>query len=251
MSVIAFCHATGYRYAHTPLAEVAHTSGPDEVAAWENAFNLGQGEICAADVAYPIVPVAAYMRRPQLWFHKVVVAVEYLHPYTDRHTDVFDPLIGEFRERFAATSEHPADGRLTIAVHIRRGDVNALTSAARYTGNAILADRIRRLQQSCREAQLPFRTVVHSQGRLDDFRELAELGCEFRLDAKPLDSLSELVAADVLVMAKSSYSYVAAMLCEGIVIYEPFWHAPHKTWLPTERIEDFATLLAARRDARR
>jgi hypothetical protein len=32
-------------------------------------------------------------------------------------------------------------------------------------------------------------------------------------------------------MAKSSFSYVAGLLNEGIVVYEPFWHQPLTRWV--------------------
>jgi hypothetical protein len=41
----------------------------------------------------------------------------------------------------------------------------------------------------------------------------------------------ELVAADVLVMSKSSFSYVAAILNEGTVIYDRYARAPLPIWV--------------------
>jgi hypothetical protein len=48
----------------------------------------------------------------------------------------------------------------------------------------------------------------------------------------PLDALNSMIHADVLMMAKSSLSYVAGLLNKrGLVIHEPYWHAPVSGWI--------------------
>jgi hypothetical protein len=44
-----------------------------------------------------------------------------------------------------------------------------------------------------------------------------------------------MISSDILVMSKSSFSYVAALLHQGLVIYEPFWHRPMGHWHTVER----------------
>jgi len=47
--------------------------------------------------------------------------------------------------------------------------------------------------------------------------------------------LRRMATADALVMSRSSYSYVAAILnANGIVVYHPFWHSPLKEWLVSD-----------------
>ena len=43
--------------------------------------------------------------------------------------------------------------------------------------------------------------------------------------------MRELIEADILVMAKSFFSYVAAIISDGIKLYEPFDSPPLKGWL--------------------
>ena len=47
----------------------------------------------------------------------------------------------------------------------------------------------------------------------------------------PFTTLRHLTEADLLVTAKSSFSYVAALLNPGLVLYEPFWHGPIPGWI--------------------
>ena len=65
-----------------------------------------------------------------------------------------------------------------------------------------------------------------------------------------LDVLLHLVEADVLVMAKSSFSYIAAILNAGVKIYEPNFDPPQSTWVVRSRDGSFDKLrLRERLDA--
>jgi hypothetical protein len=41
--------------------------------------------------------------------------------------------------------------------------------------------------------------------------------------------MRQLIAADILIMSKSSVSYAAASFEE--LLYEPFWHSPPDDWI--------------------
>jgi len=69
-------------------------------------------------------------------------------------------------------------------------------------------------------------------------------GCELCLNAPALTSLNALIYADILVLAKSSFSYVAGLLNDGIVVYEPFWHAPRPDWIGADKITALAPRIA-------
>ena len=44
--------------------------------------------------------------------------------------------------------------------------------------------------------------------------------------------MRSLATADVLVMSRSSFSYVAAILNrDGAVMYHPFWHRAPSSWI--------------------
>lgn len=65
----------------------------------------------------------------------------------------------------------------------------------------------------------------------EDFR-LLNLDLEVIVGGDPIESLAILQNAGILVMSKSSFSYVAALLNEGGQIYFPagFWHPKLKGW---------------------
>merc|ERR1712147_298625 len=86
---------------------------------------------------------------------------------------------------------------------------------------------------------------VYSEGRPEDFGRLPELAT-MHLDGDPLQAIADMVSADVLVTAKSSFSYVPAFMSAGVVLYQNFLHgvpAPH--WRDAD-----AVLALAEREAR-
>ncbi len=243
MSVLNFCDAFGYQYLHTPLGQMEHTPGASEVLEWEKIFNLGSGEVAASDCVYPIIPASSYIRSPRLWFQNVAVAVKELHEFSDAHPEAYLQIAEKLRRKYAGAPLSRSDDRLAVAVHIRRGDA-AGGDKRRLTGDDAVLRRIDAVRRACGVAGRNCHIVIHSQGQAQDFKAFLEHGCELRLDASPLQSLNALVQADILLLAKSSFSYAAGLLSAGIVIYERFWHAPLPGWVDADHAGDIAKRLA-------
>ena len=65
---------------------------------------------------------------------------------------------------------------------------------------------------------------------LEDFDILPNL--ERYINTNPIETLRRMATADALILSRSSFSYVAALLStNGIAIYYPFWHPALKDWL--------------------
>jgi hypothetical protein len=86
------------------------------------------------------------------------------------------------------------------------------------------------------DALAPFRHEIHvfSEGREEDLGPIRERAF-LHLGGDVFQCLQQLIGADIFVMAKSSFSYTAALLSQGIVIYSPFWHAPLQRWVAVDR----------------
>jgi hypothetical protein len=70
-----------------------------------------------------------------------------------------------------------------------------------------------------------------SDSHLEDFDVVAPRRMMVNLD--PLETLQRLATADILVMSRSSFSFVAASLHDpgyGLVVYHHFWHAAAAEW---------------------
>lgn len=144
--------------------------------------------------------------------------------------------VAKFRELFETKGNwqdlprHTIEGKLNIAVHLRRGDVAQMASAKtgdwqeRYVSEEWFVN----VMEAVREA-VEYRPVayhIYSQGSPNDFPLVkGRPDCQFHLDAGEEETLLNMSRADLLIMSPSGFSYLAAMLSEGIKIARyPWWH---------------------------
>ena len=64
----------------------------------------------------------------------------------------------------------------------------------------------------------------------DTFDDFLALGYKLRLNLDLLDTWREMVTADVLIMSRSEFSFVPALLSRGVVVYYPMWHSALPHW---------------------
>jgi len=113
-----------------------------------------------------------------------------------------------------------------VAMHVRRGDVSQHSNSVRFTKNEFyydLADRIR--------AQIPG-AEVHAWSELagsskpEDFDGFRERNITMHLDTDIVETWAHMAQSQVLVMAKSSFSFISAILNRGCVVYQPWLTRP-------------------------
>jgi hypothetical protein len=245
ISTMIFAGLKGLSYAHSPLAEVAHvpagTRPEDWSRRWEEFFNLGAGEISAAEVearGYPLRPVA----KPHRFLprSRCLHVVKHCHKVTDRHPEAWATLAPRLREKYRL-SPKPAlagydDGRVQVAVHLRRGDVGASGRfSERFTADEVVLARVRRVI----DAVGPERATVRlfSQGSPDDFRAFAGLGVQLHLDDDVFETFHHFVRSDILFTAKSTFSYLGGVIGGKVCVAEPFWHPSLPGWIQPEELD--------------
>lgn len=236
MSTILFARAHGYNYFHTPFKSMELAPDGDEVAwarAWELSTNLGENELSSSEVFFlknKSIDSCTKVR----WQPLTLFYVQHCHEYADRYPDKYELVLPEFRRRYAKgkrnfTYREPTD-QLHVAIHIRRGDVLAKAQAERLTDNSKIENLVRSIQAAFENASLHYQLHIISEGKKSDFGSLCDIQARWHLNSCAIEAFDRLVQADVLVTAKSSFSYVAALLNPRIIIYEPFWHTPMTHW---------------------
>ena len=140
-------------------------------------------------------------------------------------------------------------------------------NSERLIDNRYYVNVARNLASALATAQVPFEVELHSEllqkesmvrpddpafkGRIgeplklrpeqDPFGEFDVFpGLKRFINEPTMTSIERLATADILVMSKSSFSYLAAILnVDGIVLYHPFWHYPPAGWLVTKPSGEF------------
>lgn len=251
MSAMCFAQAHGHTYVHTPFAAIDHAEqpAPDWVDAWEKLFNLGDGEERAETLKGRVYNYSSF--HPRLYYamtggfrsadesrsrtRKGVGRPErHFHPYfyyADSHPESFQAIIPELRRKYWTGKKRSGNGDLMVALHMRRGDVTA-RNTMRYTPIESVHRTAEAVKSVLTDAGISYSMRLYSQGPADGFAALRDVGVDLCLDVDAVWTMQQLITADVLVMSKSSFSYVAALISDGIKLYEPFWHPPLRSWLP-------------------
>jgi hypothetical protein len=239
MSAMAFAEAAGIRYVHTPFSSIAHPEGEPAVwtQRWEEFFGLGTGEVAVAEVENA-VDLKTFLNRPSSWRDEnQIVVAQHFHGFCNRYPDAYLPILPRLREKYLSTSKPAAasraGGEILIAVHIRRGDVSqtdAIT-AERFTDDRRILKTLRDCLKVMSSLKLTPRITIYSEGKPEDFAAFRDLGCELRIGTDPFETINNLVYCDILVMAKSAFSYVPALLSDAAKLYEPFWTKPMSDWI--------------------
>jgi hypothetical protein len=230
MSVIAFCKAMDLHYVHTPIQRVERAAGKGDAARWEALFRLGMGEPSIDNIAKPSLPLHAFLAAPRRWQQPVVIQTPHLHPFTDAQPDIYAKIGDELRLKYAGKPPVRTPSCLSIALHIRRGDVTLQAHPLRYTSDSKIRAAIGSVIRTIERSGYACQVAIYSEGVEQDFSVILDCPFELHLNGDPLDALQNMISSDILVMSKSSFSYVAALIHQGPVIYEPFWHRPMGHW---------------------
>ena len=242
----------GMTYAHTPVSDVAHrpegVGSADWSRTWEEFFNLGHGELQAAELAkYPLRPVAKPHR---FWPRsRCLHVVAHCHRFTNQHPEAWAEMGPKLAEKYRLTPKPELSGydpaRIQIAVHVRRGDVASTGQFAQwFTADEVILGRLRQVLETVGKERVQVR--VFSEGNAADFAEFTELGAELHLDEDTFETFHHLVSSDVLIMAKSTFSYLAALIGGQFALYEPFWHPKLPGWLGPEELDRLPTVHKAK-----
>ena len=129
--------------------------------------------------------------------------------------------------------DHFKNNKINIAVHIRRENVGDMGKAEERatTPNSYYLNIMNEIRTRYMGADKELLFHIYSQGNVENFKELEKEDVEFHLDEYALTSFVGLVAADILVISPSSFSYVAAFLSDGVIYAKPFWHRLKRDWI--------------------
>lgn len=204
MSGIAYCRYYDKKFVYTPVKLVGHDVNRRD-------FDNFTGLLALSDRDKFKPEKHEYMRE--------------VH-FAENPNKYYTPKVRkELRDLYNSTSK-PDKCPFDIAIHIRRGDVVQRKQAGRFIQNKDYNIVIQRLQK-----EYPNYSIgIYSEGIIDDFKDIDFDKKNFILNGNPLVSFHHLVTAKVLVVAKSSFSFAAAILNEGDIWYIPAKHKPFDDW---------------------
>jgi hypothetical protein len=224
-------------YIHRPWDHVGHPPPGIPVAEWSKdleAFTgLTPNETLFSDSLGP------------------VPAINWIGIKSDKVDSYFnDEFLKDMRMRYLAhppLKNHSASFLATkdsvrVAVHIRRGDVSQ-SMVYRYTNNTQTLRFMDHVETETKKANFhvgtgftprPITFHVYSEGDEASFDDIVDTyGTDrvfLHLNEDLKITVHDMASADVLIMAKSGFSYSIALLSAAQVYYQPFWIIPLSKW---------------------
>jgi len=124
------------------------------------------------------------------------------------------------------------NNKINVGVHIRVPnihDYNNFEVELRLTPINYYFNIINQIKQKYFDKELLFH--IYSQNDISDYDKFDKTNIEFHLNENVFDTFTGLAAANILIMSKSSFSYSAAIISDGEIYYQPFWHIPGPNWI--------------------
>ena len=225
MSLIAYCRYSGHNYIHTPFYKMQHND--DDIPDFPSKMN----EFINAEHIFPTInQLSCY---DQSIIHKRLEG-PFVHGSFSPEYFYTDDVLSIFREMYFSKPKPTItydSTTVNIALHIRRGDVSNKKYLSRYTPNN---DYIALLQKIDLVSH-----VVHlfSEGDEGNFADILEafpsVTFVMHLNEEITSTFHHLVMSDILIIAKSSFSYCAGLLNANTTIsniINGWWHKPLKQW---------------------
>ena len=224
--------ALGYKYCYTPLFDVGHPDG--DCATWskrcEDRFGLGFRRLNVAETGLEPVNFIDYCQNKAMWGRKHLVCVRDFYSFTDTKIDSFHDFIQQKRLTSNFNYENK-DDKFRIAMHARRGDVSYVNNKGRFTPNSAIIDTISKIRKFANSQNLNYEINLYTNGSDDDMMDIKSIGINIYNKLPALETLCMLINSDILVTTKSTFSYMAGMISNGLVFYENYTHPAPKKWI--------------------
>ena len=119
--------------------------------------------------------------------------------------------------------------KINVVVHVRRPNQRDNRIQGTNTPDSYYLNIIKIIREKYKDKNWLFH--IYSQGKLEDFKVYENIDVTLHINEDTCKTFIGMVAADILVTSISSFSYIAALLSDGEVYYNNFWHNPKKEWI--------------------
>jgi hypothetical protein len=136
----------------------------------------------------------------------------------------------QMRRRVCPIGDLKERRKINVAIHARRGDIIQMMAddtgpwRERYVDIGYFLELAKIVEEACGPENVRFNII--SQGTKGEFGAFGRFrDVHYWLDHDVFVSFHALTAAEVIICSPSSFSYLAALLSDGVKLFRsPFWH---------------------------
>lgn len=234
-SVAAICSKYNFNFVNTPIQGADFCDGPDWDSNWNALTQFESSNIPDSIAVHRVYCATAWALAVTLLREMLVkspdrpalIRVQHGHGLTDYIPEILDEFRTEYRQTFRGVLQTHGE---EIVVHLRRGSDE--TASVRFETNEVLISNLKMLR-----SKYPKKNIRIYTNDAPDLAE-GELPQGVVVDdyTRPFAAVSHMAQAQVLLMAKSSLSYVAGLVSSGEVYYPNFWHPPMQDWIGLDEL---------------
>lgn len=239
LSTMLFANELGIKYVHTPFKKIAHPSqGINDAefyeSRWESFVNLGFNELTVDQINSNELDIIHVSNLREIKKTKnTLYVISHCHKFADRNPHLYLKLIPQIQNKYSISTKKSIlyfdASKINIAIHLRRGEVTKERYSKRYTDNNFVMNIIQDISTLLNNKKQNLTFHIFTNGDKEDFFDHPNI--VFHQNECPFTAFHHMVSADVLIMAKSSFSYCAALFSKGTILYLPFWNKPLKNWI--------------------
>lgn len=221
---ILFSEVNGHEYLYNRIFRMDNdTNDTKKYIQDAEVFMNIRNNYTPIEVVYKREDQTVYAMKVPFFFKEIEKNMELYHS---------SPSFEKLQRLYFEKKQSPFDDQhIHIAVHIRRPTKFDVSDIGSKVPNTYFTSIMKNLQEMMKQSEKPCLFHIYSQGKPEDFTEYREFPHQLHLEENTFDTFLGMTFADVLVTSPSSFSYVAALLTKGLVVYYPFWHPPRKNWL--------------------
>jgi hypothetical protein len=232
IGIIALANKYNCIYVHTPIINIEHTNNIKEI---ENYFNINKYYCNVNDIIYDeIITISdPYEYNINNYKSDKHILLKIFTPYNilDKNPEYYNYSM-KFLQIIKSQSENfnIEINTKKIAIHIRRGDVSKINNNSRYISIETYIKIINTLNKKYKNSIIYILTEINK----DNYNEFDILKTYKNIillaNYNIIKTLDILITADILIISKSSFSYLAALYNPNIIYYFNFWHSKLSHW---------------------
>lgn len=216
---ILYTQYHGNTFVYTPIPSIDHnySNDPDFTLKLEEFMNIKEEYKCPDNIDKNKI---------------ITYEIGQTYPFIEKNiNEIFtSDSFKKIKELFYKNKKSPFDKNyINVSVHIRRHNSRDTRTGGTDTPDIYYLNIIDSIKNKYRDK--PLKIHIYSQGKEDNFSIYKNDDTIFHLNEDIQNTFLGLVYGDILIMSRSSFSYTAGLLSNGIIYYEKFWHPPVYTWI--------------------